>query len=143
MCDKIQVDLRHSSIRMHEQVKFEGGKAVIKPESDSLMRQLGICKKAISQTCVEFGIPNMSWRVEGHTAVSKKSTDGGMATSTARAHAVCAHLGASGIDLNFLYPVGCGSHQPPKEPKADPRRVEIHVMSQEEVRAARKKLGRI
>lgn len=127
-CDKIVVDLYHDSIVMKEQVKFEGGKAVIKPESSNLMEQIGICKKAISKTCTEFQIPNMSWRVEGHTAVSKKSTDGGMATSEARANAVCAYLGSHGIDVAYLKPVGCGCFQPPKETKADPRRVEIHVM---------------
>lgn len=58
-CDKIITDLRHSTIVMTEQVKFEGGKAVIKAESDNLMHQIGICKKAISQTCIEFRIPNM------------------------------------------------------------------------------------
>ena len=68
-------------------MKFEGGKAVIKPESFNLMKQLSICKKSISQTCKECNIDNMSWRVEGHTAVSKKSTDGGMATSMDRARA--------------------------------------------------------
>jgi hypothetical protein len=87
VCNLISVDLPHSSILLKEQVKFEGGKAVIKPESFNLMKQLSICKKSISQTCKEFNIDNMSWRVEGHTAVSKKSTDGGMATSMDRARA--------------------------------------------------------
>jgi len=132
-CTLVEVDLIHSQVKIKEQVKFEGGKAVIKPESDGLMLQVSVCKKCISQTCKEFKVDNMHWRVEGHTAVSKKSKDGGRQTSSDRAKAVCEFLKLKGIDTSYLHPEGCGCFSPPADPKADPRRVEIHVMDPQEV----------
>jgi outer membrane protein OmpA-like peptidoglycan-associated protein len=132
-CALISVDLVNSLVEIKEQVKFESGKAIIKPESFDLMNQLAVCKKCISQTCLEFNVPNMHWRVEGHTAVSKKSIDGGMGTSTDRAKAVCDFLASKGIDQSFLHPEGCGCFRPPPDKKADPRRVEVHVLSPEDV----------
>jgi outer membrane protein OmpA-like peptidoglycan-associated protein len=90
--------------------------------------KIQVCRRSISVTCQEFGQPNMHWRVEGHTAKSKKSLDGGRSTSLERARAVCGAMIRNGVDPNVLHPVGCGCFQPPKDPSADPRRVEIHVI---------------
>jgi outer membrane protein OmpA-like peptidoglycan-associated protein len=79
-------------------------------------------------------VPYLHMRVEGHTSYSKKSADGGKATSNARANAVCNELIAHGVPENILHPVGHGCSVPktnnPKD--AANRRVEIHVMDEAE-----------
>jgi len=131
-CNLLIVDLIHFEIKLLEQIQFVAGKAEIKPESANIMAQLSCAKQCITQTCSEFDVPNMHWKVQGHTAKSKKSKDGGMATSNGRAQAVCADLGRKGVDTSTLHPEGCGCYKPPADKKADPRRVEIHVLSKEE-----------
>lgn len=130
----LEVNLIKYEIKLKEQIQFEGGKSVIKEVSYPLCQQLSITKQCIAQTCREFGVDNMHWRVEGHTAKSKKSKDGGIGTSNGRAKAVCDYLGRNGVEVSTLHPEGCGCFHPPEDPKADPRRVEIHVMKQSEVR---------
>ena len=136
-CDLLRVDLIHFEIKLVEQIQFVAGKAEIKPASAGLMDQLACAKKCITQTCREFGVADMHWKVEGRTAVSKKSKDGGKATSNGRARAVSADLGRKGIDTATLHPEGCGCYKPPADRGADPRRVEIHVLSKEEAAHAR------
>jgi len=132
-CNLISINLIKYEIKLLEQIQFEAGTADIKQDSNGLLGQLTVAKKCISQTCGEFKVPDMHWRVEGHTAKSKKSHDGGMKTSNERARAVCNHLRHAGIGGKYLHPEGCGCFRPPTAAGADPRRVEVHVMRAAEV----------
>jgi outer membrane protein OmpA-like peptidoglycan-associated protein len=122
----VAVDLIAGEIKLMEPVQFEAGRAIVKTESQGLLDQLAVTKICISQVCDQYEIADMHWRVEGHTAMSKKSQDGGLQTSTDRATAVCTALSEAGIDAEFLHPAGFGSSRPPTDSAADPRRVEIH-----------------
>ena len=137
-CNLLSVNLIEYEIKLLEQIQFEPGGAVIKQDSYNLLNQLTVTKKCIAQTCREFAVPNMHWRVEGHTAKSKKSSDGGIATSNARARAVCDHLTEHGADSTTLHPDGKGCFCPPRDSSADPRRVEIHVVREEDVDTVRR-----
>ena len=118
------------SIDLHKQVEFEGGKAVIKATSKFLMEQIRVAIKAIAQTTEEFEVPPMHFRIEGHTSYSKKSPDGGIGTSNARAKAVMSDLSRGGVPKQILHPVGHGCSMPLTKNARDAanRRVEIHVM---------------
>jgi hypothetical protein len=129
-----------------------------------LLHQITFAMKAIDQTCEEFEVhslfavavspaavnnisvfrmynrlqvPYLHMRLEGHTSFSKKSTDGGKATSDARANAVCNELIIHGVPEDILHPIGHGCSRPlTKNPKdAANRRVEIHVMDEAEAKA--------
>jgi len=131
-CNLISVNLIKNEVKLLEQVQFEPGTSTIKSDSMPLLDQLVVARKCITKTCREFEVDDMLWRVEGHTAKSKKSADGGIATSMARAKAVCGYLRLRGVDVNFLRAEGCGSFRPPSDPSTDARRVEIHVVKPDE-----------
>jgi outer membrane protein OmpA-like peptidoglycan-associated protein len=137
-CDLLSVNLVRYEIKLLEQIQFEAGGAIIKQDSYSLLEQLITVKKCMAQTCGEIEVPNMHWRVEGHTAKSKKSTDGGIGTSNSRAKAVCQHLVKQGVASDTLHPEGKGCFAPPKDKTADPRRVEIHVVKEEDLERVRR-----
>jgi outer membrane protein OmpA-like peptidoglycan-associated protein len=135
----IMVNLIDRKIHLKEQVEFEGGKAVIKSESEGLMEQIKVAIVSIVLTCNEFKVPLMNLRIEGHTSFSKKSTDGGEQTSTDRANAVKAYITKTHVPASILHTEGLGSSRPMMKKPNDPlnRRVEIHVMSDMEVKAKR------
>jgi hypothetical protein len=79
----------------------------------------------------------MHFRVEGHTAPSKKSKDGGASTSMARAEALVDALCSTKTDgvgsqsenlRDILWPAGFGDRRPPKKAAMNPRRVEVHLV---------------
>jgi outer membrane protein OmpA-like peptidoglycan-associated protein len=111
-CGLMEVDLVHFAVRLRENIQFTGGKADIIPKSIPLMNQIAVCKRAITQTCAEFDVPNMHWRVEGHTAPSKKA-DGGKQLSKERAAEVCRQLVERGTNDYFLHPVRSAQSTPP------------------------------
>jgi flagellar motor protein MotB len=74
------------------------------------------------------------------SSISPKSTDGGIATSTARACAVVKMLasadhGGSAVPRHLLHPQGLGCTRPEVADRSHPsnRRVEIGVLSDKEV----------
>lgn len=82
---------------------------------------------------LEFGhevTPRMNFRIEGHTAPSKLSSDNGKKTSADRAQAVvdsvCQHNAAM---RPVLWPEGFGDCRAPGNRNDDPRRVEVVVMT--------------
>jgi flagellar motor protein MotB len=125
----IEVDLVRRNIGLKQQIQFEGGCAVIKQESAGLMHQISLSLRSICTTCGEFGRNLMQFRVEGHTAVSKKSPDGGIATSIGRSRAVVEKLIEEGIPAYVLHPKGFGDSRPIGS-KDQNRRVEIHVIEE-------------
>lgn len=133
----ITVLLVERQVKMSEQIQFKPGSAEIQEVSQGLMGQIKLALLSIEQTCGEFGVESMYFKIEGHTAVSKKkNNDGGISTSRARAREVCNVLTVGGVDPLQLAGKGYGCHRPPKE--GDPRRVEIHVMDDKECAAKRK-----
>jgi flagellar motor protein MotB len=97
------------------------------------MDQLCLALRVIHDTTEEFGLEPLSFKIEGHTAPTAKSKDGGMHTSTERSKAVAASFVSSGLPSDRLFAVGFGSSIPPSG-GGDPRRVEIHVMTKSELR---------
>lgn len=131
----ISVDLIEQKVILNEQLQFEPGTATIKPICDELVSQIQVSLRAINIACNEFAFDKMQFKVEGHTAPSKKSTDGGIGTSQGRALEVCRRVGADpDIDGQMLHPVGYGCTRPPKD-RSDPRRVEIHVLDKKSLEA--------
>ena len=134
-CNLIRVDLPNRKVNLLDDIEFEPGTANLKAECNSLMGQLRIAIRAIDMTCVEFPeAPRMNFRVEGHTAPSAKSKDGGKKTSAQRAKAVVNSVCRDVADNDLkeiLWPKGFGSRIPPEDPEDDPRRVEVHVMTVE------------
>jgi outer membrane protein OmpA-like peptidoglycan-associated protein len=130
-CDMVTVDLRARTVRMSENIQFEGGKCQILEESKGLLDQVEIAKESITQCCKEYHLPNMHWNVEGHTAPSRKA-DGGLMLSKLRAIEVCRQLVERGSDDFFFHADGRGCFVPPPGGE-DPRRVLIHVMTPHEV----------
>jgi outer membrane protein OmpA-like peptidoglycan-associated protein len=123
----VEVNLLANQINMKEQIQFEGGCATIKQASIPLLIQLETALSAIETTCNEFDLPHMHYRIEGHTAFSKKSPDGGGRTSSERALAVVTALSEHGVPLEHLHAKGCGDSRPVGNSDAN-RRVEVHVV---------------
>merc|ERR1711865_512562 len=93
-----------------------------------------------SPTSQEFELPSIHFQIGGHTAPSKKSTDGGKGTSQARALEVCHYLSRDPqIERSSLHAVGWGSSKPPAS--GDPRRVEIIVLDGTGLRELRNRRG--
>jgi len=135
----IEIDLIARQVSILKPVQFEKGKAVIKQESRSICKELAVALQAIDQTCDESSnCPTMHFRIEGHTAVSKRSPDHGISTSTARARAVSEEIekNTENTLMDSMWPIGFGDTRPPKDPSADPRRVEVIVMTQQEALVA-------
>jgi outer membrane protein OmpA-like peptidoglycan-associated protein len=130
----ITVDLINRRVNMSEQIQFEGGKAIIKEISEPLLNQLAMALDCVVTTIAEFHVDDLHFRVEGHVNPVKKSADGGMGVSKARAKAVVMGLMRGGVPLKILHSKGCGAKFPLGDSSKN-RRVEIHVMDTDELNA--------
>lgn len=115
--------IKKEKIEIKQQVKFETGKATIRPESAELLAEVGDAIRNSNITKV---------RIEGHTdSVGDRSYN--QRLSEARANAVRDWLiEKEGIDPDILEAVGYGEDRPiasnrTKAGRAQNRRVEFHV----------------
>jgi len=142
----VEIDLVNRVINLLQQVEFKPGTAEIADNCMKLVSQVTTSLQAIATACQEFPeCPPMHFRVEGHTAPSKKSKDNGKATSMARAKALVEALCSTEVDgvgsqsenlREILWPAGFGDRIPPKKSGTNPRRVEVHLMTQKETALA-------
>ena len=116
--------LEGKEIKIMEQVFFETGKSVIKPESDKLLGEVAAILKEHPEV--------QKLRIEGHTD-SKGSKPANKMLSQSRADAVKKWLGTKGgVDIKRLVAQGVGQDKPiadngTEEGRAKNRRVEFHV----------------
>ena len=117
-----RVEVRGNKVEINETIQFENGKAIIKPESDSLIDEIAAAIKTLEGRKV---------RVEGHA-----SSDGdkvqNQKLSEARAKSVAEALTKRGIPKEQPIPQGFGSQQPiadnnTEEGRVKNRRVEFVI----------------
>ena len=145
-CPAIVVDLIHRSLHITEPLTFVGGKAELKPESIPTVEQIQKSIQTIYE-CIDLvndrleaqgrarSFEMLHLRVEGHVHMGKKSTIATCeAISQDRAEAIVTAVVDAGIPRRYLHPQGYGATCPhPSGDTALNRRVEIHVMSEQEV----------
>ncbi|MCC6648636.1 MAG: OmpA family protein [Polyangiaceae bacterium] len=116
--------LEGKEIKIMEQVFFETGKSVIKPESDKLLGEVAAILKEHPEV--------QKLRIEGHTD-NKGTKFGNQALSQARANAVQKWLATKGgVDAKRLEAKGFGQDKPiadngTEDGRARNRRVEFHI----------------
>jgi OOP family OmpA-OmpF porin len=122
------VELRDNKIEIKEKIQFEVNKAIIKSESDSLLKEIGDVIKANPQV-KKLSIEGHA-SAEGNPAKNKKLSDD-------RAKAVMAYLIKNeGIEATKLTAKGWGSEKPiadntTEEGREKNRRVEFLVVEQD------------
>ncbi|RYE93272.1 MAG: OmpA family protein, partial [Myxococcales bacterium] len=115
-------EVRGNKVEINETIQFENGKAIIKPESDSLIDEIAAAIKTLEGRKV---------RVEGH-ASSEGDKVQNQKLSEARAKSVAEALSKRGIPQAQLIPQGFGSQQPiadnnTEEGRVKNRRVEFVI----------------
>ncbi|MCB9744625.1 MAG: OmpA family protein [Alphaproteobacteria bacterium] len=117
-----KVKIANKQIVIEEQIQFETGKAIIRPESYGIL-------DSVVQVMKDY--PQIEVRIEGHTD-SDGSEEMNQKLSKARADAVFEYLLEKGIQGKRLETVGYGETKPidtnrTPEGKKNNRRVEFHI----------------
>ncbi|MCB9764693.1 MAG: OmpA family protein [Alphaproteobacteria bacterium] len=117
-----KVKIANRQIVIEEQIQFQTGKAIIRPESYGIL-------DSVIQVLNDY--PQIEVRIEGHTD-SDGSDESNMRLSKDRADAVFEYLIAHGVDARRLETVGFGETKPidtnkTAEGKQKNRRVEFHI----------------
>jgi outer membrane protein OmpA-like peptidoglycan-associated protein len=132
MCPHIHINLEKRRIDL-TQVRFKAGTAVIKQEDMHIVEELRHAVRVIHETVVSANLPELHLRVEGHV-FKTKNVEKGWALSQERANVISAQVVSGGTPKHILHPKGYGASRPIGTPREN-RRVELHVMTQEEVAA--------
>jgi outer membrane protein OmpA-like peptidoglycan-associated protein len=138
----LELDLPNMQIHIQERIKFAAGTADIKDDETvgELAKVCATMEEVMRQEEGQEGLlkeeQTVHLRVESHVR-STKNIENGWRLSTERAQAVCARvsaLAAAPLTTVILHPVGCGASKPLSS-SSESRRVEIYVMTDDEVAA--------
>jgi hypothetical protein len=119
-------------------VHFWAGTAKIKEESNRVVSQLQFAVKTVFNICMTYGLPPVHLRVEGHVHKTRNTKKCWWLFGE-RAKIIVSKMCQTGIPPALLHPKGFGASKPLSKGESDrkqDRRVEVHVMSQEEVEMA-------
>lgn len=119
-----RVEVTNEQIVIKEQIQFQSGKAIIRPESYVILDD-------VVQVLRDY--PNIRVRIEGHTD-SQGDDTANLRLSKARADAVFEYVIAKGVNPARLETVGFGETRPidtnlTPEGRQKNRRVEFHIVS--------------
>jgi outer membrane protein OmpA-like peptidoglycan-associated protein len=130
-CPNLDINLEQRRIDLKEMINFRAGTAVIKEEDMNIVQELQFAVKVIHDTVVEANLPDLHLRVEGHVHKTK-NIEKCWRLSNERAEVICQQIVAGGTPMAILHPKGFGPSMPLGSAEAN-RRVEVHIMTDEEV----------
>jgi flagellar motor protein MotB len=132
--EHVDVDLVHSRIHLGDPIGFHPKSAKVTKGALDILEELTIACTTIHETVHELGFPEIHLRVEGHVSKTK-DVERCSELSTARAEKICACIVASGTPTRTLHAKGYGASRPIGAAEEN-RRIEVHVLTEEEVHAA-------
>jgi outer membrane protein OmpA-like peptidoglycan-associated protein len=119
------------AIILKKPINFEPGTAEVLLESKPILKQVATVIKVLSDIVVSFNYDMIHLRVEGHVNPTADAANG-MLVSDKRASAVVGHCCWLGTPREMLHPKGFGGTVPKGDPVKN-RRVEVHVMSDQDL----------
>jgi hypothetical protein len=130
-CPDVFLDIAKKQIGLKDQLQFQGGNAKLKPESDGLMEQITTMVDALYLVLKENGWPMFHLQLDGHVHPTGKEMRC-LVISYFRAAEVCLRVQEGGTPGEFLHPFAFGGTMPTGNNALD-RRVELHILSDEQV----------
>jgi len=130
-CNMVEMDLVNGRIHLKEPINFVGGKADIVPEDLNVVDQLCKVIDTMDELLRKNKCPVIHLRIEGHVAKTKNE-EKCWRLSQERAEKLVGVMLAADVPSEILHPVGMGASKPTSATKAENRRVEIHIMHDED-----------
>jgi outer membrane protein OmpA-like peptidoglycan-associated protein len=130
-CPHLNIDLVARRIDLTDMINFHSGTARIMEDDMAIVAEVKFAVKAIHDIVEAAKIPEVHLRIEGHVHKTK-NIEKCWTLSAQRAEVICQHIVEGGTPMCILHPKGYGPSVPLGSATKD-RRVEIHIMTDEEL----------
>jgi outer membrane protein OmpA-like peptidoglycan-associated protein len=130
-CPHLNIDLVARRIELSDMINFHAGTARIMEDDMNIVAEVKFAVKAIHDIVTAAKLPEVHLRIEGHVHKTK-NIEKCWTLSGQRAEVICDHIVEGGTPMDILHPKGYGPSVPIGA-ATENRRVEIHVMTDEEL----------